>query len=183
MVHVAWPILKRHACLEADAQNIFQKNIETKLFWMKTALLFIGGEIIKDSLQRMVLSLTIGLLYRIICLVVEYQAHINVESCNKTRLIKYLFKYINKGPDRARAILEDNYSNANCNSDDQYRQIDEIKRYLDCRYLSAYEAIWRLFQFDIHYREPTVERLIVHLPLMNNVAYHGSQSLLEVKST
>ncbi|XP_020082238.1 uncharacterized protein LOC109705866, partial [Ananas comosus] len=113
-------------------------------------------------------------------LLIKYQAHMNIEWCSKTRLIKYLFKYINKGPDRTRAVIEDNYSPGGTDSVDQYKQVDEIKQYLDCRYLSAYESVWRLFQFDIHSREPTVERLTVHMPLMNNIIYHESQSLSDV---
>ncbi|XP_020102630.1 uncharacterized protein LOC109720149 [Ananas comosus] len=113
-------------------------------------------------------------------LLIKYQAHINIEWCSKTRLIKYLFKYINKGPDRTRAVIEDNYSPGGTDSVDQYKQVDEIKQYLDCRYLSTYESVWRLFQFDIHSREPTVERLTVHMPLMNNIIYHESQSLSDV---
>ncbi|CAN1254544.1 ATP-dependent DNA helicase PIF1 [Linum perenne] len=33
-------------------------------------------------------------------LLVKYQAHMNIELCHKGRLIKYLFKYVTKGPDQ-----------------------------------------------------------------------------------
>ncbi|CAL1396899.1 unnamed protein product [Linum trigynum] len=39
-------------------------------------------------------------------LLVLFQAHINVELCHQGRLIKYLFKYITKGPDRSMVVAE-----------------------------------------------------------------------------
>ena len=41
--------------------------------------------------------------------------------------------------------------------------IDEVKHYLDGRYICASEASWRIFAFDIHSRWPSVERLPIHL--------------------
>lgn len=63
---------------------------------------------------------------RDLCL--RYRAHINVEWCNQSRAIKYLFKYINKGPDYVRASVH------NQGKDGVIE--DEIKHYIDCRYYS-----------------------------------------------
>ncbi|CAN6556225.1 unnamed protein product [Malus baccata var. baccata] len=97
-------------------------------------------------------------------LLLNYQGHINVESCCQSTLIKYLFKYITKGVDRARAVFED-------------EKFDEVVAYLNCRYLCPYEAVWRLLQFHIHFRQPSVERLSVHLPSDQNVVFRETDDL------
>ncbi|KAH1110930.1 hypothetical protein GYH30_009646 [Glycine max] len=81
----------------------------------------------------------------------KYQAHINVEWCNQNTSIKYLFKYINKGYDRVTAVVihDDNGTLENAIS-----QNDEIKEYVDCRYISPCESTWRIFCFPIHARKP-----------------------------
>ncbi|XP_069150759.1 uncharacterized protein [Solanum lycopersicum] len=58
---------------------------------------------------------------------------------------------------------------------------DEIKRYIDCIYISATEACWRIFSFDIHHRQPTVERLPFHLQGENTIVFQEercSESIL-----
>lgn len=62
-------------------------------------------------------------------------------------------------------------------------EVDEVREYIDCRYLSSHEAVWCTFQFDIHYRTPAVERLAVHLPLMNNLVYPADRPLVDTRST
>ncbi|KAM0879748.1 hypothetical protein ACQ4PT_034029 [Festuca glaucescens] len=41
--------------------------------------------------------------------------------------------------------------------------IDEIEEYRTCRYICANDSFWRCYGFDIHSKQPSVERLGVHL--------------------
>ncbi|XP_024634756.1 uncharacterized protein [Medicago truncatula] len=52
--------------------------------------------------------------------------------------------------------------------------------YYDCRYLSACEAAWRIFSFDINYREPSVERLNYHLENEHSVLYEENDDIEQV---
>ncbi|CAN1799654.1 ATP-dependent DNA helicase PIF1 [Linum perenne] len=97
-------------------------------------------------------------------LLLRFDAHINVEFCNKSRAIKYLFKYINKPPDRAMAAVVGDQS-------------DEIKAFMDCRYLTAGEACWRLFKFDLYSNFPSVMRLSYHLPGQQFVYSNANSSI------
>lgn len=40
---------------------------------------------------------------------------------------------------------------------------NKIKQYLDCRYISAPESSWRIFNFKIQDRHPSVKSLKFHL--------------------
>ncbi|XP_050875738.1 uncharacterized protein LOC127079401 [Lathyrus oleraceus] len=89
-------------------------------------------------------------------LLMKYEAHINMEWCNQSTSIKYLFKYVNKGFDRIPVVIVPNNTGQDGN-------IDEIKQYLDCRYVSPSEAYWRIFSYSIHGRKPVVDRLYFHM--------------------
>ena len=69
----------------------------------------------------------------------KYQAHINLEWCNTSNVIKYLFKYVTKWVAKATILIEKGTTN---NSDAQdtkrvVKQMNEIQEYLDCRYLQV----------------------------------------------
>ena len=110
-------------------------------------------------------------------LLLKYKAHINVEWCNQSRAIKYLFKYINKGQDKITAAL---CRTSGENGDE--RDVDEIQEYYNCRYVSTSEASWRILGFDIHHRTPSVERLSFHLPGEHTVVFNGDDTIDDVLS-
>jgi len=80
-------------------------------------------------------------------LVTKYHAHINVEICSSISAIKYLYKYVYKGPNRATAVIE---RQVNKHGQENNAQVvvangegqnhDEIKAYLEGRYVSASKA-------------------------------------------
>jgi len=71
-------------------------------------------------------------------------------------------KYVNKGSDHASFALEN--------------EKDEIKTYESGRYISSSEAVWRILEFPIHERFPTVVHLAVHLENRQRV-YFNEQNL------
>ncbi|XP_071713958.1 uncharacterized protein [Rutidosis leptorrhynchoides] len=56
-------------------------------------------------------------------------------------------------------------------------EVDEIKNYLDRRYLSPCEAVWRMFSFDIHFSKPSVIKLSYHLPNHHTITLRDSNNL------
>ncbi|CEP19617.1 hypothetical protein [Parasitella parasitica] len=75
--------------------------------------------------------------------------------------------HINKGHDRAAVGIEDN---------------NEVKRYLDARYVSAPEACWRIFHVHLHKEYPSHQRLQVHLEDEQLVFYQEHDALANVVS-
>ncbi|XP_019158039.1 PREDICTED: uncharacterized protein LOC109154766 [Ipomoea nil] len=108
-------------------------------------------------------------------LLVKYRAHINVEWCNQSKSIKYLFKYVNKGNDRVTAEFYNSVADEATG-----KVIDEIKMYYDCRYISHCEAAWRMFAFDIQMRDPSVERLSFHLPNEQSIIFNDDDVVNDV---
>jgi hypothetical protein len=107
-------------------------------------------------------------------LTMRYQCHINVEVCNSITPVKYLYKYVYKGHDRALAMLQPEAgalpatapqaAGGGADGNNVLVARDEVQNYLDGRYVSANEACHRLFTFDLHGMHPNVYRLAVHLP-------------------
>jgi len=105
-------------------------------------------------------------------LLLRYNAHINVEYCASVKAVKYLYKYIFKGHDRAVVSLSPDKSSLTV--DDAVT--DEIKNYIDCRYIGAMEGAWRIFHFPLHDRHPAVQSLDVHLEHQQRVIFQDGQA-------
>ena len=110
-------------------------------------------------------------------LVTKYNAHINVEICSSILAIKYLYKYLYKGHDRATVSLS---QMNNMQPSAETEPIDEIKMYLDARYVSASESIWRIFHYRLHNHTPNIQRLAVHLPNQQSITFQNGDNLQNV---
>ncbi len=108
-------------------------------------------------------------------LLMKYDAHINVEVCATVKSIKYLFKYVYKGHDCANIKLERPVPEKMALS--KTLEWDEIKAHLDARYVSAPEAVWRLFEFPLHEKSHSIIRLAIHLPNMQPIYFAEGNEL------
>jgi hypothetical protein len=102
----------------------------------------------------------------------KYNCHINVEITTGVRAIKYIHKYIYKGTDRA--VVEVRAHDAAAAPDEP---VNEIKEYIDSRYVTAYSAVWRILSFHMHERDPAVCRLTLHLPDQQFIVYNDGDDV------
>ncbi|XP_073024169.1 uncharacterized protein [Primulina eburnea] len=101
-------------------------------------------------------------------LLLRYDCHINVEICSGLTVIKYLYKYIYKGHDKIAVHIA---------SGNEPGTIGEIRNFQDARWVSAQEALWRIFEFDLNEMSPAVINLALHLPKKYCVTFWKNQSL------
>ncbi|GAU49645.1 hypothetical protein TSUD_407820 [Trifolium subterraneum] len=99
---------------------------------------------------------------------VAYDCHINVEVCSSIKSIKYLYKYVYKGPDRVAMEVHGGST------------LDEVQQYVDARWICAPEAFWKIFRFTLYRLYPSVERLQIHLPNRHQVRYYDHQRIVDV---
>lgn len=85
-----------------------------------------------------------------------FNCHINVEICSSIKAVKYIYKYVYKGGDRAML---------------QQEEVDEVTKYIDSRYISAHEAAWKIFSFRMHAEVPPVMRLAIHLENQQTILF------------
>ncbi|GBO03347.1 hypothetical protein AVEN_171030-1 [Araneus ventricosus] len=95
----------------------------------------------------------------------KFNAHINVEVCASVKSVKYLYKYVYKGHDAASVKIQKEGA----------LDHDEILSFVEGRYVSAPEAMWRLNEFNLSHKSHTVVRLAVHLPQQQPIVYQDGQ--------
>lgn len=113
-------------------------------------------------------------------LLLKYQCHINTEICSSVSSVKYLYKYCFKGHDMARIVVEAAGVVLDEEHAAQAQPQCEVKQFLDGRFFGSAEAAWRLLGFDLHSRQPPVQRLAVHLPGQQSITFEEDQNLSDV---
>ena len=101
-------------------------------------------------------------------LLLRYDCHINVEICCNIKSVKYLYKYVYKGPDRVAFEVHPEPIQ------------DEIKQFVDARWVCAPEALWRIFKFVTNRLYPLVERLQIHLLEGQTVHFYPHQKVSDI---
>ena len=100
-------------------------------------------------------------------LLLLFDCHINVEIVSSVAPVKYLFKYIHKGPPKMCLSVGN----------------DEFQNFVSGRYISPGDASWRILGFPLIDRRFTCVRLPVHLPEMQSVVFEDDDANLSIVYT
>lgn len=97
----------------------------------------------------------------------KFNAYINVEVRSTVRSVKYLSWYVCKGYDSANVQIRQLFQR----TEQGVLIWDEVTSFMDARYVSAPESMWRLNENEMHKQSHTIPRLAVHLPLQQNLIF------------
>ncbi|XP_044594830.1 uncharacterized protein LOC123272196 [Cotesia glomerata] len=109
-----------------------------------------------------------------------FDCHINVEVVCSVTAVKYLFKYVYKGHDKAGVTISGNIPSeldpqeqttheTISNPNDNVINHDEVKNFVDARYDGPVEPAWRIFSKKLQDKSHSIVRLPVHLPNQQSI--------------
>ncbi len=99
-------------------------------------------------------------------LIYFFKIHINVEVCITIKTVKYIYKYIYKGHDKATL---------------QIYKIDKITRYITCRYINLTQTIQSILEFPTHKEWPTIIRLDLYISNKQTVTFSPKTDTAELR--
>ena len=112
----------------------------------------------------------------------RYGAHINVLIATSALAIKYLFKYVYKGPDRTmyRIARQSAQATADAGNNANAEQArDEVQEFRDARFMCAHEAAWHMNEFRMYTQSHHITRLPVHLPNRQSALWNNTSISVE----
>ncbi|XP_044591985.1 uncharacterized protein LOC123270113 [Cotesia glomerata] len=112
-------------------------------------------------------------------LLLTFNCHINVEVVASSTAVKYLCKYCYKGHDQAAVTINGNLHSTNSdtthntqhpqNESDAAVNHDEIRDFVDARYVGPVEAVWRITSKALQDKSHSIIRLPIHLQNEQNI--------------
>ncbi|KAG3019640.1 hypothetical protein PC120_g9774 [Phytophthora cactorum] len=105
----------------------------------------------------------------------KYNCHINVEVCTGITAVKYLYKYVYKGSDKAVVTIEAIQVERR-NEAIARDEPNEVLRYLNARYIAPVEACMRLLDCVVKRKSHSVEQLTVHLEGNQFVTFRSDEN-------
>ncbi|GKD19304.1 helicase, partial [Tanacetum coccineum] len=120
-------------------------------------------------------------------LLLKYHIHINVEWCNRSKAIKYLFKYLNKGPDKATIVIQENITVGPDRASVNYHLMDQkavtLRNFEDLSALLEREGInIKMFTdwFELKKRD-TATRAFTYIEIPQHYVWHARQKLWKLR--
>ncbi|XP_062075974.1 uncharacterized protein LOC133780112 [Humulus lupulus] len=104
-------------------------------------------------------------------LLAKFDCHMNVEIYSTIKVVKYLYKYIDKGHD---------HMTFNITSSNDENMINEIDNFQSARWISDPEAMWRIYGFTLNEIYPAVYSLQLHLEDKQLVTFNTSTKLSHI---